>query len=187
MSPQPDESSLKQHDGAHAALKGLNTLAFEVCYLHGPEIRIMTNKIQEFNQAPLDISDKVRKLEIEHQDYKDLLAFMHVSGQKEEDTEKDPRARDPNPPLAQEAQFDFVTSENEQVLKQKLENSEECMAGDRHVLLIKDLKERSVYLLAKNDNHLLTANTMLGAFGGGAMCPASESTLTNIPFPPNAG
>ena len=49
---------------------------------------------------------------------------MHVSGQKGEDAEKDPRAGDPNPPLAQEGQVDFVTIENEQVLRQKLENSE---------------------------------------------------------------
>ena len=67
---------------------------------------------------------------MEHQDYKDLLAFMHVSGQKEEDPEKDPRAGDPNPPLAQEGQLEFVTIENEQVLRQKLENSEECMSGN---------------------------------------------------------
>ena len=39
-----------------------------------------------------------------------------------------------------------------------------------------------MYLLAKNDAHLLAAGTMLGAFGGGAMCPANESALTNIPF-----
>ena len=180
--PQPDESTLKRHPGAYQAWKGLNSLAFEVCYLHGPEIRIMTSKIQEFNQAPLDISEKVRKLELEHEDYKDLLAFMHASSQNKEDPEKDPRAGDPNPPLAQDRQFDFVTIENEQVLRQKLENSEECIAGDRHVLLIKDVKERSVYMLVKNDDHLLPANTVLGAFGGGVMCPASESTLTNIPF-----
>ena len=56
--PQPDESTLKQHPGAYAAWKGLSSLAFEVCYLHGPEIRILTSKIQEFNQAPLDISER---------------------------------------------------------------------------------------------------------------------------------
>ena len=39
-----------------------------------------------------------------------------------------------------------------------------------------------MHLLAKNDDHLLPANTMFGAFGGGVMVPASESTLTNIPF-----
>ena len=90
--PQPDESTLNQHPGAYAAWKGLNNLAFEVCYLHGPEIRIMPSKIQEFNQAPLEVSEKVRKLEMEHGDYKDLLAFMHVSGQKEADVEHDLRA-----------------------------------------------------------------------------------------------
>ena len=84
----------------------------------------MTSQIQAFNQAPLDISERVRKLEMEHQNHKDLLAFMHVSGQEEEDVENDPRAGDPNPPLAQEGQADFVTFENEQVLRQKLENSE---------------------------------------------------------------
>ena len=56
------------------------------------------------------------------------------------------------------------------------------MSTDNHDLLIKDKKEQSVYLLAKNDDHLLPANTMLGAFGGGTMVPRSESTLTNIPF-----
>ena len=99
-----------------------------------------------------------------------------------EGAEKGPRAGYPSPPLAQEGYLDFVTIENEQVLRQKLENSEECIAGDRHALLIKGMTERSVYLLAKNDDHIVPANTMCGAFAWGAMCPASESTLTNIPF-----
>lgn len=128
----------------------------------------MTNKIPEFNQAPLDISESVGKLEMAHLAYKDRLAFMYVSGQRKEDAEKDPRAGDPNPPLAQEEKFDVITIDNEQVLRQKLDNMEECIAGDRHVLLKKDLKVQSVYRLAKNDDHLLPANTMLGAFGGGS-------------------
>ena len=48
--------------------------------------------------------------------------------------------------------------------------------------LIKDTKERSIYVVAKNDHHLLAAGTMLGGFGGGAMVPANPSTLTNLPF-----
>ena len=72
--------------------------------------------------------------------------------------------------MAQDGQLYFVTIEHEQVLRQKLENSEECFAaGDRHILLIKDVKERAVYRLAKSSDHLLTADTMLGAFGGGCV------------------
>ena len=109
----------------------------------------------------MDIPERVRKLELEHLDYKDLLAHMHVPGQKGDDSERDPRAADPNPPLAQEENFDFITIDNEQVLRQKLDDMEECIATYRHALLIKDKKEQSVYFLAKNNDHILPANTML--------------------------
>ena len=42
------------------------------------------------------------------------------------------KAGNSNPPQAQEGMHDFVTTGNEQVPRQKMENMEECIAIDRH-------------------------------------------------------
>jgi len=88
--PAPDESVLKEVPGAYEAWKGLSSLEFRVCTVRGPKIIIHQRKLAAFQHAPLSISEEVGRLEQEHRQYEDLLAFLSTASMPNE-TEEDPR------------------------------------------------------------------------------------------------
>ena len=88
--PAPDESVLKEVPGAYEAWKGLSSLEFRVCTVRGPKIIIHPEKLAAFQHAPLSISEEVGRLEQEHRQYEDLLAFLSTASMPNE-TEEDPR------------------------------------------------------------------------------------------------
>ena len=79
--PQPNEDVLKQTPGAFETWQGLSTIDIKVCIVRGYNIIISPEKLAEFQHAPLIRSEEVRRLEAEHQEYEDLLAFMLLPSQ----------------------------------------------------------------------------------------------------------
>jgi hypothetical protein len=47
----------------------------KVCVVRGSRITTSPEKFAEFQHAPLSISEEVRRLEAEHHEYEDRLAF----------------------------------------------------------------------------------------------------------------
>ena len=74
--PQLAEDVRRQTPGAYEAWQGLSKMDLKVCVVRGPKITISQQKLAEFQHAPLSISEEVRRLEAEHQEYEDGLAFM---------------------------------------------------------------------------------------------------------------
>ena len=68
--PQPNEDVLKQTPRAYESWQGLSKMDLKVCVVRGSKITISPEKFTEFQHAPLRISEEVRRLEAEHQEYK---------------------------------------------------------------------------------------------------------------------
>ena len=53
----------------------------------------------------------------------------------------------------------------------------QCQAmSDKHVSLLKDAVRKEVWLLAKNDDHIVAKGTLLGGYGGGSVMAAGTKT-----------
>ena len=90
--PQPAEDVLRQTPEAYEPWQGLSKMDLKVCVVRGPKITISPKKLAEFQHAPLSISEEVRRLEAEHQEYEDRLAFM-ASASTNPEPETDPRPK----------------------------------------------------------------------------------------------
>ena len=181
--PPPAEDILKETPGAYEAWKGLSALDLKVCVVRGPKIVIAPEKLADFQHAPLSISEEVRQLEMKHQEYEDLLAFMAAPMDASPSvTEKDPRdGAGPEPPTAESV--DYVTMESLAALEAfapgLIENQS---AGDKHVTMYKDERRKEVWLLSKNDDHIIPKGTHLGGFGSGQMSARKAERIDCVPW-----
>ena len=74
--PQPNEDVMKQTPRAYATWQGLVKMDLKVCVVRGSNITISPEKLAEFQHAPLSMSEEARRLEADHQEYEDRLAFV---------------------------------------------------------------------------------------------------------------
>ena len=115
----------------------------KVCVVRGPKITISQQKLAEFQHAPLSILEEVRRLEAEHREYEDRLAFM-ASASTNPEPESDPRpGNDDDKPKADS--IAYITMESLAALKAfapaLIEN--QC-ASAKHVSMYKDEKCKEV-------------------------------------------
>ena len=186
--PPPAEDVLKETPGALEAWKGLSALDFKVCAVRGSKIVIAPEKLAAFQHAPLSISEEVRHLETKHREYEDMLAFLAVSPNPNPDgAEKDPRENDiAEPPKTQGE--DYVTMESMSALEAFAPGLiEQQAAGDKHVIMYKDDKRKEVWLLSKNDDHIVPKGTILGGFGSGQMGARKQERMDCVPWSLPAG
>ena len=183
--PAPDEHTLRMVPGAYEAWKGLSALEFKVCHVRGPKIAISPEKLAEYQNAPLHISENVKTLETKHLEYEGLLQHM-ACGEPAPAAEADPRPNvdQPEPsPLADGPPADLITFESEEALKVHAKKTEEVTAmNDKHVTMIKDMVNKVIYFVARQDNHIMPANTVVGGFGGGILADRNLSSVQVIPF-----
>ena len=55
-------------------------------------------------------------------------------------------------------------------------------AGDKHVTMYKDEKRKEVWLLSKNDDHILPKATLLGGFGSGTLSAHKADRIDCVPW-----
>ncbi len=168
--PPPSEDVLRETPGALEAWRGLSALDLKVCVVRGPKIVIAPEKLATFQHAPLSISEEVRQLEMKHQEYEDLLAFMVApTDSTPAAMEKDPR-EDASTEAPQAKSVDYVTMESLPALEAHAPGLiEHQSAGDKHVTMFRDEKRREVWLLSKSDDHIVPKGTHLGGFGSGQL------------------
>lgn len=178
--PEPDEALLKQTPGVFEAWKGLSNLELKVCTVAGAKIVVSPEKVAEFQHAPLSISEEVRHLEQNHsKNFEDLLSYM-ASGTSAAAPADDPRD---TPTPKEEAKNDFPTFESLAALQGHAPGLIEIQAmGDKHVTLLKDDTRREVWLIAKNDDHIVAKNTLIGGYGGGQLYPRKQDRTDVVPW-----
>jgi hypothetical protein len=179
--PQPNEDVLKQTPGAYEAWQGLSKMDLKVCVVRGPKITISPEKLAEFQHAPLSISEEVRRLEAEHREYEERLAFMASASTKPE-PESDPRpGNGDDKPKADSTAYVTMASlaALEAFAPGLIEN--QC-TSNKHVSMYKDEKRREVWLLSRGDDHIMPKGTVLGGYGGGQMSGRKADRLECVPW-----
>jgi len=106
--PQPNEDVLRQTPGAYEAWQGLSNMDLKVCVVRGSRITISPEKLAEFQHAPLSMSEEVRRLEAEHHEYEDRLAFV-ASAITFSEPEVDPRPVNDNDDTSKADSAAYVT------------------------------------------------------------------------------
>ena len=67
-------------------------MEFKACRVRGSRVTTLDNMLAEFQNAPRSMSEEVRRLEGQHNEYEELLAHMVNPGAPSaEETSKDPR------------------------------------------------------------------------------------------------
>ena len=178
--PDPDEALLKETPGAYEAWKGLSSLDLKVCVVRGPKIVVAPEKVSEFQHAPLSISEEVRRLEEHHtKEFEDCLAYMAIGGSVVEEVDPRPSANpEGDTPPVDLPKFDSLAA-----LEAHAPNLLTCQAAaDKHVTLLKDDARKEVWMLAKNDDHIVPKHTLVGGYGGGQVGPRKLDRSDVVPW-----
>lgn len=185
--PPPSEEMLKEVPGALEAWRGLASLSLKACAVRGPKVTIAPHKVAEFQGAPLDISRDLDALQAAHtESYEDMLAHMAMAeiterAEVEEKAHDDPRTPGTEQPSGPTT--DLVTFESVEALKRDVQIKYEVPAmQDKHVTILVDEGFKQVFLLAKSDNHIVKAGTLLGAYGGGSVVDKNPSNPGVVPW-----
>ena len=177
--PPPTEEVLKQVPGALTAWKGMRALEFKVCAVNGPRVAISPTKLAEFQNAPVSIQEEVRRLEEEHKSHEDLLSFMAIASAPPKDPE-DPRGEGDAEPKPQE---DLITFESEAALKTHVPDLVESTAqNDKHIAMLKDPKRGEVFLVSRQDDHIIQPLTILGGYGSGVLTNRKGTENGAVPW-----
>ena len=181
--PMPAEDILKEMPGAFEAWKGLSSLDLNVCVVRGPKIVIAPERLAAFQHAPLSISEDVAGLEKSHREYEDVLSFM-ASGipNVAEGDKEDPRENEAKVP-PEEKLADYVTMDSLAALEAFAPGliEHQCF-GDKHVTMYKDVQRHEMWLLAKNDDHIVLKATVVGGFGAGTISNRRADGVACVPW-----
>ena len=123
-------------------------------------------------------------MEAKHRDYEDMLVFMATLTKPDsDDLQNDPRGNSEAEASINSESVDYVTMESLAALEAfapgLIEN--QC-SGDKHVTMFKDEKRKEVWLLSKNDDHILPKATILGGFGSGHVGARKTDRVDCVPW-----
>jgi hypothetical protein len=157
--------------------------------VRGPKIIIHPEKLAAFQHAPLSISEEVGRLEQEHREYEDLLAFLSTAIMPNE-TEEDPR-----PDVATSAEEAGTSAPPTEYAKFESIDAlhahapgliEQHATGDKHVTMLKDDVRGEVWFVSKNDHHIVPKYTIMGSYGSGTLWaaqPRHQRSRAILPMP----
>jgi hypothetical protein len=177
--PPPTEAQLQTVPGALAAYRGLAGLKLQACGLQGPKVKILPDRLAEFQGAPLEVQDALDRLKATHEaEYEGALA--HLAGE-EPKADEEPKAGDGRSPQEEEAMAgDLVTHESEERLASSCKITE-AKSSDRNLHLLRD-EHNTFFLVARTEDYTVAVGTQLGGVGGGAVLPAETGLQRCFPW-----
>jgi hypothetical protein len=169
--PPPTNEQLQATPGAWSAHRGLANMRLLACAMRGSKIKILPERLAEFQGAPLDVQDALDRLTATHEaEYENLLSHLVQAADKPEDAQETmPDGRDPD----LDTKAELVVHESEETLKATTKITAECKSGHRSVHILKDDKD-VFYLVARADDEVLPVGTHIGGVGGGTVLPAEN-------------
>ena len=97
--------------------------------------------------------------------------------------EHDPRVKGAEELPDEEHGSDYVTMESLAALEAHAPGLIEHQSlGDKHITMYKDVRLQELWLLAKNDDHIVPKTAVLGGFGAGQMSDPRADDTTFVPW-----
>ena len=195
--PEPTEDELRLTPGALDAYRGMGKLEFKVCSLSGSKIIIRTDKLKQFGTAGFETITALAELQTKHTArYESAFRSMDTGkkgpvskkGDTDEsdvrilaDSRSDSKATE-QAPDGDECAQNLVEFESMEALKAHAAISAECKSAAKGVMLLLDDRKKTVYVVAKAEDIILSKGTMLGGIGGGHILDSDDTKTKAVPW-----